>query len=262
MPGNRITVFTKPWKMGLPELASFVRGLGFDGIELPVRPGYPVTPENVERGLPEAARILAEHGLTIESIAGPTDERTIAACADAGVRIIRICVSFPREQPYREGERELRSRLEGLMPALERCGVTLGIQNHYGPNSVCNAGGLRSLLDGLPRAMVAAVWDAGHSGLEGEQPEMALDLVWPHLCMVNLKSAFWRRVNGPEEAQAAWEPYWTTGRHGRAEWPRVAAELKRRSFAGPICLTAEYTCEEAVDRLIVEDLALARSLFG
>src|SRR5579859_3128850 len=26
------TVFTKPWKMPLPELARFVRGLGFDGV--------------------------------------------------------------------------------------------------------------------------------------------------------------------------------------------------------------------------------------
>jgi hypothetical protein len=90
---------------------------------------------------------------------------------------------------------------------------------------------------------------------------MAIDIVWSHLCMVNLKSAFWRRTNGPEAEVAAWEPYWTTGRQGRANWARVAAELQRREYDGPVCLTAEYTDEPAVDRLIAEDIAFARSLF-
>ena len=68
------TVFTKPWqKKSLPELARFVSDLGFDGIELPVRPGYQVEPENVAKGLPEAARILGDHGVRIGTVAGPTD---------------------------------------------------------------------------------------------------------------------------------------------------------------------------------------------
>ena len=33
------TVFTKPWKMPIARLARFVADLGFDGVELPVRPG-------------------------------------------------------------------------------------------------------------------------------------------------------------------------------------------------------------------------------
>jgi len=80
------SVFTKPWKMPIPELGAYVRSLGFEGIELPVRPGYPVEPENVAE-LPRAARQLAEHGVSIESVAGPTDEATIVACAEAGVPI-------------------------------------------------------------------------------------------------------------------------------------------------------------------------------
>jgi len=79
--------------------------------------------------------------------------------------------------------------------------------------------------------------------------------------MVNLKSAFWRRTNGPEAEIAEWSAYWTTGRNGRGNWPRVAAELTRRGYKGAVCLTAEYTDEHAVDRLIAEDIAFARSLF-
>ena len=90
---------------------------------------------------------------------------------------------------------------------------------------------------------------------------MALDIIWSHLCLVNLKSAFWQRANRPEAPVAEWQPHWTTGRHGRANWPRVAAELKRRNYHGVVCLTAEYSDEPAVDRLIAEDIAFAKSLF-
>ena len=84
------SVFTKPWKtQSLPWLGKFVSDLGFDGIELPVRPGYQVEPDNVAT-LSEAARQLGEFGVKIFSVAGPTDEATIAACAEAGVPTIRV----------------------------------------------------------------------------------------------------------------------------------------------------------------------------
>jgi hypothetical protein len=79
--------------------------------------------------------------------------------------------------------------------------------------------------------------------------------------MVNLKNAYWRRLSGPEADVARWEPYWTSGRHGLASWPRVAAELARRSYEGVVCLTAEYSDEAAVRRLVADDLAFARGLF-
>ena len=87
-------------------------------------------------------------------------------------------------------------------------------------------------------------------------------IVWEHLGMVNLKNAFWRRVSGPEAEDVAWRPYWTSGRQGLASWPRVAAELNRRGYRGTVCLTAEYSDEAAVERLVAADLAYARELFG
>jgi sugar phosphate isomerase/epimerase len=74
------TVFTKPWQTkSLPELARFVSDLGFDGIELPVRPGYQVEPENITKDLPEAARILA--GLPTKSPSPPVPKRECPSSA-------------------------------------------------------------------------------------------------------------------------------------------------------------------------------------
>ena len=254
----QFSVFTKPWKIPLPDLAALVKSFGFDGIELPVRPGYQVLPENVAADLPRAARLLREEGVQIFSVAGPTDEATIAACAEAGVPMIRIMAPVG-EEGYLASEARLQKDLEKLLPLLERYGVQIGVQNHV-DRFICNAMGLRHLMERFDPRRVGAVWDAAHNALNGEDPELGLDIVWSHLCMVNLKNAFWRRVTGPEAEQVTWRPWWTSGRQGLANWARVAAELRRRSYQGVVCLTAEYSDEPAVDRLIAADLIYARSL--
>jgi sugar phosphate isomerase/epimerase len=254
-----LSVFTKPWKMPLRELGELVAGLGFEAIELPVRLGYQVEPESVWQ-LPMAARQLAESGVRIASVAGPTDEATIVACAEAGVPTIRTMVQIGLDG-YLESVARAQATFDALLPALEKWGVTVGVQNHCG-RFVTNASGLRQLVERYDPQHVGVVWDAAHNALGGEEPELALDIVWSHLCLVNLKNAFWQRVNGPEAEYAEWRPYWTSGRQGLACWPRVAAELERRGYQGVICLTAEYDDHSAVDRLVAEDLAFARSLFS
>lgn len=244
----------------MPELARFVSGLGFDGIELPVRPGFQVEPEKIRRGLPEAVRLLADFGLIITSVAGTTDAATISACAESGIPLLRTMVAVGNDG-YMAAEEQVRQQYDSLVPLLESSGVKIGIQNHYG-RYVCHALGLRRLLERYDPCQVGAVWDAAHTALNGEEPELAIEIVWPHLAMVNLKNAFWRPVSGPETTPVEWEAYWTDGPHGLASWPRVAAELKRRRYTGVICLTAEYTDEHAVAHLIANDLAFAKSLFA
>jgi sugar phosphate isomerase/epimerase len=255
------SMFTKPWTMPLPQLGALVKKLGFDGIELPVRPGFQVEPENVSRGLPEAARILADYDLSILSVAGPTDEATIAACGELDIPIIRICVGIPDDSSYLEHETELRREYDALVPLLDRYGVTLGIQNHYG-RGIAHALGIRHLIERYDPKQIGAVLDPAHCALNGEIPALALDIVWSHLRMLNLKNAFWRRTNGPEAEVAAYQPYWTSGRQGLCPWAEVVAELRSRGYIGTICLPAEYSDESAVDRLIAEDIVYARSLFA
>jgi len=254
------SVFTKSWKQPLPVLVKLVKGWGFDGIELPVRPGYQVQPKNVARDLPKAVKQLADAGLKISSIAGPNDEVTIAACAEAGVPVIRIMAPIG-DDGYMATEARFRKEFDNLLPLLEKYRVKIGIQNHLG-RFICNAMGLRHLIEKYDPRLIGAVWDAAHNALNGEDPEMGIDIIWSYLCMVNLKNAFWQRTNGPEAEQVTWRPWWTSGRQGLANWPRVAAELKRRAYHGVVCLTAEYSDEPSVDRLIASDLIYAKSLFA
>ncbi|MGC9317461.1 MAG: sugar phosphate isomerase/epimerase family protein [Armatimonadota bacterium] len=259
--GIRYSVFSKPWKqMRLQDLARHIAELGFTGVELPVRPDFQVEPRDVSDGLPEAARIFADHGVSIESVAGPTDEPTIAACAEAGVPIIRICLPIG-EDGYLASEQRYRSQFEELVPVLDQHGVAVGIQNHCS-NQVGSALGVMNIIGDFSPDHFCAVWDPAHNALAGEIPEQAIDIFWSHLRMVNLKNPMWMRENGPEAAVAQWRMYWTSGRQGIASWPKVVELLQERGWEGPVCLTAEYSDRDSVDRLVADDLAFAKLLFG
>ncbi len=256
------SVFTKPWREKTPaELGGLVSGLGFTAIELPLRPGYQVEPENAERDLPAIQRALGEYGVRVASVASGTEERIFAACQAADVRILRIMVGADRSQGYLKSIEKTRRELDALVPLCERYGVTLGVQHHYG-FGVFNTMEMRHLLEGYDSKHIGAIWDAAHSALSAELPEQALDIIWDKLCLVNLKAAYYRRTNGPEASQAAFEPYFTTGQNGASSWKEIADYLVRRGYAGDICMPAEYTDEPNVEDYIARDFAYAKSLFG
>ena len=247
--------------MPIAELARHVRDLGFDGIELPIRPTYQVEPDSIETQLPQAVKILADHGLKILSAAASADERTIAACGQCGVKIIRVCEHTPYEQDYADCEKQIIRKYEALVPLLDRHQVTIGLQNHC-DDFIPHMAGCREIARHFMPRQVGIVWDVAHCALNGEDPEIAADIAWPSLAMVNWKNAFWQRTNGPDAEVATWQYYWTTGRQGKAPWERCAAELIKRNYQGVICLCAEYTDEASVNRLAAEDLAFAKSLLN
>jgi sugar phosphate isomerase/epimerase len=250
--------------MTIAEVGRHVRKLGFDLIELPVRPGFACQPESIERDLPQAVSTLADLGVRVlnVTVALPIDdERLYAAAAAAGIHLNRVM--FGRHGlPYWEAETQARRQLDAALPLCERYNFKIGIQNHYGNSVPMNSMGHYNLVKDYDPRYVGAIWDPAHNALQGEDPDSGLDMVASHLSVINLKNAYWQRVNGPEAEVAEWKVYWTAGRHGLASWPAVADKVKAMGYTGSICFSAEYTAEHEVDRLIAEDLAFAKTLFG
>lgn len=153
----------------------------------------------------------------------------------------------------------MRAQLEAAVPLSEKYNVTIGVQQHVG-NGVFNSMELRHLLDGFDRNRVGAIWDAAHSGLAGEDAAKGLGIVWEHLCLVNLKAAYYKRVNGPEAGQARFKPYFTTARHGNTDWATAIAFCHAHGYQGPVCFPAGYTDEANTQTYIAQDLAYAKSL--
>jgi sugar phosphate isomerase/epimerase len=238
----KLGVFTKPWADSIEALADRMAGLGVEAIELPIRPGYQVTPATVKTTLPAVVRTLADRGLSICSVAAPLDDAIIAACGDSGIPILRTMVHFHvGKQSVAETIAAERARYEELIPLLDRTGVRIGVQNNS-CDAIGRAFGVLHLIERYDPKHVCAILDMAHCGVAGEPMEICVDLLWDRMPnLVNFKSAFRERINGPEEAEAAYRTHWTTGRHGAFSWSGLVAELHRRGFDGTFVLPGEYT---------------------
>lgn len=260
----RYTVFTKPWPgLSLDELGELVASMGFDGVELPVRPGYQVEPDTIAERLPIAAQTLQRHGVDLVSVAGPTTEAVIRACGGSGVSILRIMVKVPDDTDYLTHVEDTQRKWDAMLPALEKSGVCLGVQNHKA-RFLTHAMHLYHAVNKYDPKLIGAVWDAAHEAFAGSDPELALDVVWPHLCLVNLKNGLWEHDQKDENGIQRWKTRWVAGDEGICDWPRVACELIRRGYSGDVCLTAEYSGLDVkvVEATVTKDLAFAKRYFG
>lgn len=275
MNGIKYSVFTKPWKdISLEELASYVARMGFDAVEYPLREGYQVQPSDGERGVKHLCETFRAQGIEVASIAGGVDvqvtnnttdvlgidERLFAGCSDNGIPVIRICQSMDKSLDFHKNIEIIKSKYDRLIPYCEKYNVKIGVQMHCG-YQISNSAETYILLKDYDPKYIAAVWDSGHSGLAGNEPEAAIDTVWDMLCMVNFKAAFRRRTNGPEMVPAQWTVHWTTGKNACGSWKRAVDHLKKRDYSGIVCLPAEYSDEDNVDNYIKQDIAFIKELF-
>jgi sugar phosphate isomerase/epimerase len=278
MSANRFSVFTKPWKtQSLDELGALVRDMGYDAVEYPLREGFQVQPGDGIEGIKRLGKILGKYGVAVTSLAAGIDvhttegkgevvgvnEAVFAGCGEAGIPVIRICQSFNRDLGFSGNMDALRRKYDAIVPLCEKHRVTLGVQMHHGEADITGSYDTLILLKDYDPRYIAAVWDAGHSGLAGENPRYALDSLWDRLCMVNFKAAYWYRTNPAALAEEArWGVRWVTGPNGMCSWKAAADYLKSRAYKGTICLPAEYSDEANVERYAREDIKYIKGLFG
>src|SRR5262245_12032156 len=116
----RYVYFTKTLqKLSVKDLVDFCKDTGLQGLDMAVRTGYPVTPDNAAKALPEAARALKDAGLVIGLVSAPTgltDPESKAAttifdaCAKAGVPTVKIGY-FAYKPPFDDALKTARIRL-------------------------------------------------------------------------------------------------------------------------------------------------------
>jgi sugar phosphate isomerase/epimerase len=253
-------VFTKPWaEASAAALGPLVAGMGFDAVELPVRRGACVTPEDAVERLPGFVAELADRGVGVASVASEPTEPVFAACAAAGVDLIRIMAPVGPDG-YRVSVDRLRRDLAAVAPWCERYGVRVGIQPHHGAY-VSTVLGVLELIDELPAEWFGVIWDAAHDALAGEvDPATTLDLAMPRLMMVNLKNAEYRRRESADGV--SYGTWFGPADEGMADWGRILVHLDQVGWSGPVCLTAQYTgrTPAEVEELVSADLGRARSL--
>ena len=262
----------------LPELAANLKRLGFDGVDLPCRPGAPVTHANGPEKLPEAKKIFEDHGLRLERLvtslseADADTERLLETVHEIGVRKIRL-EGYGFGGPYKgKTPREVlaiaQKKVAGLARLFEKHQVAGAIQNHSGSSLAVNLSCcLLTLADCSPE-WTGVQYDPGHCALSGEPPEMAVGLLGPYLHSVNFKSPRQEYFVDPKTGRLSYKPVWVPIRDGMLDVPAVLKALAEAGYTDPISIHAEYRNHfyrvendmEATNGLVADDVEYLRGV--
>lgn len=238
-----------------------LKSVGVEGADLCVRPGYPVTPENAPKKLPEVAKRFAEAGLAIPLVTTPGDfttpdieyaEPLYEACAEAGVTHIKLGYWHWKAEDggYWGMVDRIRGYLEGFQALSGKYGVKTCIHNHSGTSMGLNSCAAMNLVKGFDPTCVGVFADSGHLSMVGEPIAMALDIVKDYLAILAFKDLMRQRV--VRNGKVVWQTRVVRMGEGFVEWDVLLDTLKKMHYDGAISFHSEYS-GEPVDTVI--DLA-------
>lgn len=242
-PWIMFTKHLEGWDLG--QIIDGLKRGGVQGADLCVRLGYPVTPENAQTELPAAARRFADEGLSIPLITTPGDfisadmdyaQPLFAACAAAGVKLIKLGYWHMDADGYWPSLDRCRARLDGFVKLAEQTGVKPVIHNHSGATMGLNSCAAAQIVQGFDPSLVGIFADVGHLSIVGEPYPMAFSIVHEYLSAVAFKDLVRKR-----NADGSWAiDVWPLGM-GFGNFPQVMQLLKDMAFEGPLSFHCEYS---------------------
>ena len=241
---NMICTFSKTFQwLGYDDLAVFLAEAGFEGIDLSVRPGGHVLPENVERDLPLAVKAAQKQGLSIPMIvtgitdaADPLTERTLKTAADQGVKYYRLgYYRYDDKLSILQNLEKVRKQLEALSRINERYGLQGGYQNHSGANVGSPVWDLCFLLHHLDPRYIGCQYDVRHAAAEGINSWiLGFKAIAPHVKHECIKDYIYVNNNGKWGVKSV--PLGT----GAVDFKKYFALRKEYGINGPLSYHFEF----------------------
>lgn len=221
--------------------------IGFDGLDLTVRPGGHVTPDGVEDALPAAVETLRSVGAEVAMITtaitdDDDDARAIfRAAAAAGIRYMKL--GYWRYQGFgklRGQIAEVRECLARVEPLAQEAGVTACLHNHSGDDMTASSHVMAALLDGFDPDALGAYIDPGHMTVEGGRSgwKIGMDAVGERIRMMALKDFGWFRSEA--DGQVRWSEKLVPLSEGIVRWDEVFECLTQIEFDGVVSFHSEY----------------------
>lgn len=244
-----LVMFSKMLKrtggLSVDEAGERIADLGFDGVDLAVRPGGHVEPEDTVDRLPEAIATLEGKGLSVPmittGITSADEEHTkeIFATAEAeGIDYLKLGYwRYDGLGSIHDGLDAMREDLAGIRELGASYDVTPAVHTHSGPFLSANPAFLwETLREGDPDELGIYI-DPGHLTLEGGRSvrDMNLDLVGEYVAMVSVKDVGWVREGSDE-----WDNVMLPLGEGMVPWSSVFDDLRALGFDGPVSVHSEY----------------------
>ena len=234
----------------IEQVFSEAKRAGFDGIDLTLRPGGHVLPENAEMGLSDVRATADRHNMVVPMAStaitdsdSPNAEDVIASCAHYGVSKIKL--GYWRYEPFGTIQQQLdaaRKKLERIIKLTRKYHILPCIHVHSG-DVLANGGAILYLiLKDFSPDDVGAYVDPMHMTVEGGLYgwEMGLDLLVPWVSLVGIKNFRWREVGRDSNGRVKFATEYLPVADGQANLARFMSRLRSIQYDGVVSLHSEY----------------------
>lgn len=225
------------------DMASAAAAVGFDGIDLTVRPNGHVSPENVKRDLPKAHEAIKEAGLdapmmttAVDDANDPTDRAVLEQAAALGIDRYRMnWFPYPENEPLPSTISLCQKRIQKLTALNLSLGIIGCYQNHAGSLVGASLWEVWSMLQGSDPSHMGVQYDIRHATVEGglSWPN-GLKLVLPRIQTIVVKDFKWELRDGKTEIVN------TPVGEGMVDFKRYFGILKDHKIDVPVSLHFEY----------------------
>ena len=269
----KVCVYTEHFQsLPIPEVCPIFKRMGVEGLDLTVRPGGHIAPENAKNELPKAVKAARDHGLEImmltTGISTPDRhaEEILATCQK--LDIDRIKLGYFDAGEFGDLARRLddvRRELDDVAKLAAKYDVLPCVHVHSGLTIPSNGFMLYSLIREMPPDRIGAYLDSFHMMMTGGAGgwRQAIDLLTPWTSLVALKNFRWEQADRDEIGQQRWRTNYCRLEDGMARIPDFVSTIHQVGYRGFYTLHTEYRLPvDECTRLTTDDFAFLKKVFA
>ncbi len=217
--------------------------MGFDGLDLTVRPKGHVLPNKVEGDLSKAVAAMKKHGLkpkmmttNVWDINDDLHKKVLATASKLGFSHYRTgWLNYDENKTISESQAFFSQQAKALEEANKSFGLIGCYQNHAGNHVGAPIWDLPPILSATNNEFLGCQYDIRHAVVEGGSSwELGLRLIKPYIKSIVIKDFKWEQVNGK------WKPVNTPLGEGMVDFKRYFSLLKKYNINVPVSLHLEY----------------------
>lgn len=239
-----ISVFSKNlhW-LNYQDMSSFAAEIGFDGIDLTVRPEGHVLPERVADDLPKAVEAVRKTGkdvyMIVTALTDPSDPSAIPILKTAsqlGIQSYRMgWMNYDDKKSMDDNLNDFRQRMMKFAELNKTYKIRGDYQNHSGTSFGSPVWDLWSVIKQLDAKWIASQYDVMHGYVEGGNSwQLGLRLLKTHLGSIDIKDFNWVKL------ATGWKPEVVPLGEGMVDYKKYLSMLREFGVSGPYSMHFEY----------------------
>jgi sugar phosphate isomerase/epimerase len=241
----KVHIFSKHLQfLNYQEMAEAVAEMGFDGIDLTVRPDGHVRPERVESDLPKAVEAIRKVGMAplmmvtaVQDADNNTDKKVLEVAAKLGFEYYRMnWFAYQEGKSMPESLQYFAQKVKDLGLLNKNLQLTGCYQNHSGILIGAATWELWELLKEADKNYMGVQYDIRHATVEGGLSwQNGLRLIQPQIKTIAIKDFKWENKNGE------WVAENTPIGEGMVDFKTYFKLLKQYKVNVPVSLHLEYS---------------------